>query len=736
MGSSNLARMRREYLKKKGDGELKGENYGKAVAVYSEALAVEGAGRDGSHLILSNRSLALGRVGRFAEACEDARRALAIVPGWHKAHWRLASSLRGMKKHIEAVYEYKRCYDALGDEKAEEMNEVAKEMRRTVFQCRREELADLVVRRLQLLQDQGRIKAPETEDVSDEEKIEAAFRHIKASHQRGNSDENSSFYQKCFEWHLQDTLGESEAYAIRSAIYCRAKCLLQAQLDAKRAVASTQQYYASYKSSKSQHGAAMMKKYSDLAKAYFQLGIAYTCEGKDHTDVDLVEGVKCFTQACEYNGHDDEYQSKLKEQSDQLTPEQTQRVRDLLKEAQAGEYGQDYLFENVEEEELQVFELDAELTFNGATHRDLTAAAREELRKVFAKELQCKSLLEVQLSWIRKQDEALMIGLQIHAKCSEGDSRSTLVKEFAEKPSAAADVKAMLVGAEALRHLGEKLGCVSFDLRDMTQDLHSKQVSENFEFSHLVDGGAASAAAGEDEAALPSRPKTDIELPYKLYRLVKEDGSPCERADKHAFCMSRVYYSQSDLPQEVYVQLCDSSLRWRQSSDEVKIILLQVPPGLKASRDLVVEVLPDFLSCSHRNSGKVYFEGQLCRGVIPEQCLWEYEGDSGHVTFYLKKMNLELLSKSHQHAEMWWPKLCAHHSEIQWDDYEKDYSDLPSEIMKQHANREEQSKLLNDLEYKERMKKEQLQECDDLRKRLRQERLAQMRVGIVEAIRS
>merc|ERR1719375_223961 len=193
--------------------------------------------------------------------------------------------------------------------------------------------------------------------------------------------------------------------------------------------------------------------------------------------------------------------------------------------------------------------------------------------------------------------------------------------------------------------------------------------------------------------------------------------------------MSRVYYSNTELPQEVYAQLCDSSIRWRQSSDEVKLILLQVPKHLKASKDLSVDIFPDFVKCENRITKEVYFEGQLCRGIIPEQSLWEYESDTGHVTFYLKKMNLELLSRSHQHAEMWWPKLCEHHCEIQWDDYEKEYSDLPAEIMRQHAKNEEQSKLLNGLEYKERTKKEHLQECDDMRKRLRQERLHEMRTG-------
>jgi len=32
------------------------------------------------------------------------------------------------------------------------------------------------------------------------------------------------------------------------------------------------------------------------------------------------------------------------------------------------------------------------------------------------------------------------------------------------------------------------------------------------------------------------------------------------------------------------------------------------------------------------------------------------------------------------HSEMWWPRLFTAHAEIAWDDYEKDYSDLPAEV--------------------------------------------------------
>lgn len=29
---------------------------------------------------------------------------------------------------------------------------------------------------------------------------------------------------------------------------------------------------------------------------------------------------------------------------------------------------------------------------------------------------------------------------------------------------------------------------------------------------------------------------------------------------------------------------------------------------------------------------------------------------------------------------MWWPRLLSGHAAIQWDDYEKDYSDLPPQV--------------------------------------------------------
>lgn len=47
---------------------------------------------------------------------------------------------------------------------------------------------------------------------------------------------------------------------------------------------------------------------------------------------------------------------------------------------------------------------------------------------------------------------------------------------------------------------------------------------------------------------------------------------------------------------------------------------------------------------------------------------------------------------------MWWARLFQHHSDIAWDDYEKDYSDLPPEILQPHQALEAQQEACRQLE--------------------------------------
>ena len=73
-----------------------------------------------------------------------------------------------------------------------------------------------------------------------------------------------------------------------------------------------------------------------------------------------------------------------------------------------------------------------------------------------------------------------------------------------------------------------------------------------------------------------ARPKLELALPYKRYRLVTSEGLGVERQDKHPFCMSRVYYSKAERPDEVWAEDSDGCYRWRQTSSEIKIIALKV----------------------------------------------------------------------------------------------------------------------------------------------------------------
>lgn len=81
------------------------------------------------------------------------------------------------------------------------------------------------------------------------------------------------------------------------------------------------------------------------------------------------------------------------------------------------------------------------------------------------------------------------------------------------------------------------------------------------------------------------------------------------------------------------------------------------------------------------------------------------------------------------HCEMWWPRLFRHHTSIAWDDYEKDYSDLPEVVLQKHRLNEAFKEEERRIEGVERGKREVLQERNDVRKRRRQERLNILRSG-------
>ena len=81
-----------EALKKEGNQLFVAGKIAEAVAKYDAALAV--CPKATKHLVHSNRSLALTKLGRHAEAVADARRAVGLQPKWIKGFYRLGCALR------------------------------------------------------------------------------------------------------------------------------------------------------------------------------------------------------------------------------------------------------------------------------------------------------------------------------------------------------------------------------------------------------------------------------------------------------------------------------------------------------------------------------------------------------------------------------------------------------------------------------------------------------------------
>jgi hypothetical protein len=185
--------------------------------------------------------------------------------------------------------------------------------------------------------------------------------------------------------------------------------------------------------------------------------------------------------------------------------------------------------------------------------------------------------------------------------------------------------------------------------------------------------------------------------------------------------------------ENVWVSLMDDSIRWRQSSSEVKVIVNTVPKDRFTKHHLDVSIKTKSLKITDRDTKEVYVSGELEYHVLPESSSWYHlqgDGEDGFV-FLLEKANLKLLSKADdcEHADMWWDRLFSAHCKIAFDDYDKDYSDLPAPIMNTHLAFEHSKQSVSHIEFEETKERDSCQAKDDIRKRERQERLNVLRGG-------
>ena len=102
-GGSPTARSKlAEAAKARGNAAFAAKEYGRAAAAYTVALRFD----RGNAVLLSNRSAALAALGKYAEALEDADRAVRAAPTWGKGHARRGAALIGLGQAGEAVKAY------------------------------------------------------------------------------------------------------------------------------------------------------------------------------------------------------------------------------------------------------------------------------------------------------------------------------------------------------------------------------------------------------------------------------------------------------------------------------------------------------------------------------------------------------------------------------------------------------------------------------------------------------
>ena len=87
------------FLKEAGNRAFKEKKYVEAIQRYSRAIACNVPDKETSAVLHCNRSAALMGAKDYSYAMEDAKFAVQIRPGWHKAHLRYAAAVAALGRH-------------------------------------------------------------------------------------------------------------------------------------------------------------------------------------------------------------------------------------------------------------------------------------------------------------------------------------------------------------------------------------------------------------------------------------------------------------------------------------------------------------------------------------------------------------------------------------------------------------------------------------------------------------
>lgn len=724
----SFRRLKSDHLKRAADDMLKRGDYRGAYQKYTECLDIAPEGAE-LYKLHSNRAQAYLKASRYEQALSDAVQCNDLAPEFAKGWWRKAQAHMGLKDFPAAMRAFKK-----GSLLEPDNKEWRKQILQTARHFTREMIGEWILDVLEEYEEDEILDAPEHETVSRIELKESLFRHIHEWHH--DKPQPGDYTKYLVKWVLEP-MTPGMAYIHRSVAHRGAKCYLQAAADATQAV----HYYLREKEHDKELSAHRLThceidkpgttrhfkwvQLNPLAMAWFYKGEALQAETK-HPDQDWVQATKCFMHAVDVEPDNKKYQASLSQAGEFLNNSQMSGVLNEVYNAGKANPITLGILEEPEGDD-HIFRVHAVVYFPGAKPRDFSAKARDTFRTVVAERVglgKLKVLIEKVRPPAMVVKDGLPPALEIAFQIQLGGNKEKgeeYCKEF-EK-----DVAEAVGGYLVVEHLGEPdRESASARVEDITPE---KELPDDVPDGRGAgDIGTIRANGMHDtRITVAPRPKLDMELPYRMYKLVHTDGRPAERVNKHAFSMSRAYYSETELPDPVWAEISDGSCRWRQSTQEVSIICLRVPPEL-TKRDLVVKIEMRSLYVGSKD-GEVFFEGELFRAIIPEESVWVAGGgkDADGFMFFLKKMNLELMKDYDEHTNMWWEKLFTHQYPIAWDDYEKDYSDLPAPLERRRKFLEGKRDMTNRIEAAEKQERDNAQERDDIRKRNRQERLAQLR---------
>ena len=262
-------------------------------------------------------------------------------------------------------------------------------------------------------------------------------------------------------------------------------------------------------------------------------------------------------------------------------------------------------------------------------------------------------------------------------------------------------------------------------------------------------------------AAAPPQLSLSLPPPPPRARLTTAAGAPLDgppragggTARRHPFRLSRIHYAARDLPPDAWVELPDGRVRWRQSAGEVRVVVAASPRGL-CPASLSIRFRPRRVTVRARLQPgdatlTTLWDARLARHIVPGESTWAAGNGAGEdgLVLGLVKANLELLAGGEAApatpADTWWPRLTAaggggvdgagdgEPGGLAWDDYDKDYSDLPAPYLAAEAAASAAAAADRCAEASERAERAACHAEDGARVRARAERLDALRGAVL-----